>query len=103
MIPLCLWQIDLSMIPSRRELATVLADLSRRAPRALNTRLNLVIVRLARCCGLRLSEIRKLRLADVKTGIDRPHLALGAQVAKGGRPTATRAPVVGRWRAGGPR
>ena len=86
MIPLCQWRIDSAMILSRRELAIVLADLRRRAPRALNTRLNLVIVRLACCCGLRVSEIRKLRLADVRTGIDRPHLSLGAQVAKGGRP-----------------
>jgi integrase len=51
---------DPTKILTRTELASVLADLNRKAPRSKNTRLNLVIFRLASCCGLRASEIAQL-------------------------------------------
>ena len=57
---------DPTKILTRRELAAVLADLRRKAPRSKNTRLNLAVFRLAACCGLRASEIAKLRLGDVR-------------------------------------
>ena len=68
------WRIDATKILTKREIAAVLADLHRKAPRSANTQMNLVIFRLACCCGLRVSEISGLRLADVRVGIARPHL-----------------------------
>jgi integrase len=68
------WNIDASQILSRQELARVRTDLSTRAPRLASVRMNLVIVRLACCCGLRAREIGGLRLADIFVGIPRPHL-----------------------------
>ena len=72
-------------ILTRRELAAVLAELRRKAPRSKNTRLNLVIFRLAACCGLRASEIARLQVADVRVELPRPHLRIRVGAAKGGR------------------
>jgi hypothetical protein len=47
--------LDATKILTRRELAEVLNDLKRKAPRSKNTRLNLVLFRLACCCGLRVT------------------------------------------------
>ena len=82
MIHAPLWRIDQTMILTRRELAHVLGDLRRRSRRSTNTRLNLVVIRLACCCGLRASEITELRLQDVVVGVERPHLRIGAAGAK---------------------
>jgi len=60
------WNIDESQILSRQELAAVLCDLKKRAGRLPNVHMNLAIVRLACCCGLRASEIGGLRLGDVR-------------------------------------
>jgi integrase len=76
---------DPTKILTRRELAAVLSDLKRKAPRALGTRLNLAVYRLVACCGLRASEIAKLRLADVRTELVRPHLRIRTGASKGGR------------------
>ena len=70
----------------RREMAVVLADLTRKAARSPNTRLNLIIFRLAACCGLRASEIASLRIGDVRVEVARPHLAI--RMGKGGRARA---------------
>jgi integrase len=77
---------DATKILTRKELAAVLADLRRKVPRSRNARLNLVIFRLACCCGLRASEIAKLHLADVRAELPRPHLKIRTGAAKGGRP-----------------
>ena len=53
---------DPTKILMRRELAAVLAALTRKAKRSPSTRLNLVIFRVATCCGLRASEIAKLQI-----------------------------------------
>lgn len=74
-----------SKILTRRELAAVLDDLARKAPRSPNTRMNLVIFRLAACCGLRASEIAQLQVGDVRLEMPRPHLRIRAGAAKGGR------------------
>ena len=58
-------RIDATKILSRRELAAVLDDLHRKAPRSANTWLNLILVRLSCCCGLRVSEIAGLRISDI--------------------------------------
>jgi integrase len=74
----------------------VLAALKRNARRSVSTHLNFVIVRLACCCGLRASEIAGLRLADVVTGVARPHIHVRKSSAKNGR--ARRVPLW--WDAG---
>jgi integrase len=78
--------LDPTKILARRELVAVLADLKRKAPRSRNTRLNLVVFRLACCCGLRASEIARLQMADVLVDLLRPHLRIRNGAAKGGRP-----------------
>jgi integrase/recombinase XerD len=80
------WNVDASQILTRRELRQVLADLSVRAPRLANVHMNLAIVRLACCGGMRAGEIGGLLLADVRIGIARPHIQVRAECAKGGRP-----------------
>ncbi len=77
------WSVDGTKILSRRELAAVLADLERLAPRSRQSRLNRVIFRLACCCGLRASEIGGLKLADVHISETRPHLVVRAKTGKG--------------------
>ena len=77
---------DGTKILMKREMAAVLADLRRKALRSKNARLNLVVFRLAACCGLRASEIAHLQLADVRVELPRPHLRIRASAAKGGRP-----------------
>lgn len=79
------WTVDATMILSREEIAAVLADLKRKARRSVNTRQNLILFRLATCCGLRVSEIVGLRLSDVRLGVRRPYLYVRKAVAKGGK------------------
>jgi len=73
-------------ILTRTELATVLAELNRKAPRSVNTRLNRTAFRLSACCGLRASEIAQLWMGDVHTELPRPHLRIRSGAAKGNRP-----------------
>jgi integrase/recombinase XerD len=80
------WNLDPTRILTRRELAAVLADLKGKSSRSANSQRNLVIVRLACCCGLRVSEMAGLQLDDVIIGVPRPHLRLRAGTTKGGRP-----------------
>ena len=47
--------------------------------------MNLVLFRLAACCGLRASEIANLQMDDVRTELARPHLRIRAGASKGGR------------------
>ncbi len=86
MHPTPVWNLDPTCILTRRELAAVLADLPKKARRSANARRNLVIVRLACCCGLRVSEISLLRLDDVVVGVARPHLRLRGATTKRRRP-----------------
>src|ERR687896_1346346 len=77
---------DPTKILTRREIALVIAELHRKAPRSKNTRLNLVVFRLACCCGLRASEIAMLHVDDVRTELPRPHIRIRNGASKGGRP-----------------
>ena len=77
--------LDATKVLTRKELRTVLAELQRKAPRSPNTWLNLIVFRLATCCGLRASEIARLRLSDVRVQGARPHLQIRVGAAKGGR------------------
>ena len=85
MFATCTWNINQTKILTRGELHTVLANLSRRSRRSLNARMSLVIVRLACCCGLRVSEISNLRLDDIRVGGDRPHIRIPRSLGKGRR------------------
>jgi integrase len=78
-----LWNVDSTKILTRRELATVLADLKQKADRQANVRRNLVIVRLACCCGLRVSEIGGLQLDDLILDVARPNTRLRCETTKG--------------------
>ena len=77
---------DGTKILMKREMAAVLVDLRHKVLRSKNARLNLVVFRLAACCGLRASEIAHLQMADVRIELPRPHLRIRASAAKGGRP-----------------
>jgi len=79
------WNLDPTRILTRRELTTVLAYLGARAAHSANTQRNLIIVRLACCCGLRVSEIAALQLDDIVADVQRPHLRLRRQITKGKR------------------
>jgi len=76
---------DMTKILTRSEMQAVLADLKRKAPRSKNTRLNLVIFRLAACCGLRASEIAQLQVEDVRVNTPRPHIRIRVGASKGGK------------------
>jgi integrase len=80
------WHVDPVKILTRRELTVVLIDLGSRSARSANLRMNKVILRLACCCGLRVSEIGAVRLSDVCVGAGRPHLRIGPKGAKGKKP-----------------
>ena len=79
------WNLDPTRLLSRRELTTVLADLANRSRRSANDRRNRIVVRLACCCGLRVSEIAGLQLDDVAIEVQRPHLRLRREITKGRR------------------
>ena len=95
------WHIDSTCILSRRELAAVLADAKAKATKSANAWRNLIVFRLACCCGLRVSEIAQLEMGDVIADVDRPHLRLRRGATKGGK-SRTRAALVGRGDAGRP-
>ena len=80
------WKIDQTKILSRGEIAAAIADAKRPAKRrSPNTRQNLVIFRLATCCGLRASELVGLKLGDIRVGIAQPYLRVPKTIAKGGK------------------
>ena len=101
------WSVDATRILTRQELAAVLQSLGRQARRTESARMNLAIVRLACCCGLRASEIAGLTMDDVVLVTGRPHLRVRAGVAKCQK--ARRVPLwwdagtlrdLAQWRAG---
>ena len=79
------WKVDATKILGRSEIGAVLADVKRRGKRrsSINTRQNLVIFRLATCCGLRASELCGLKISHVVTGVRRPYLNVPKAIAKG--------------------
>ncbi len=76
------WNIDITKILLPDEIKAVWDDLNRRAPRSVSTRQNRVIFLLATCYGLRCSEIRQLRLMDVKCDISQPFINLRKSITK---------------------
>lgn len=75
-----------SKILTRSEIAAVLADLIRKGGRSPNARFNLVLLRLAVCCGLRATEIAKLQVGDIRLESTRPHVRIRRGASKGGLP-----------------
>ncbi|HUQ71305.1 MAG TPA: site-specific integrase [Planctomycetaceae bacterium] len=75
--------VDPTKILTRQELRLVLADLKRQSQRSKQGHVNLILFRLAACCGLRVSEIANLHLVDVRTDGPRPHLRIRRAAAKG--------------------
>src|SRR5689334_20579560 len=78
-------QIDPTKILTLDEMKLVLADLKKRARRSLNSRMNLVLFRLASGCGLRVSELTGLILDNVRVGSSRPSIYVPKTIAKGGK------------------
>jgi integrase len=74
-------KINTLKILQRSEIRDVVADLKRKR-RSVNTRQNLIIFRLATCCGLRVSEIVGLKMANLKLSGRRPHIEVPAAIAK---------------------
>lgn len=74
-------KINTLKILQRSEIRDVIADLKRKR-RSVNTRQNLIIFRLATCCGLRVSEIVGLKMANLKLSGRRPHIEVPAAIAK---------------------
>jgi integrase len=83
-------RVEQTQILTRGELARVVQRGHQHARRSANAWRNLIVVRLACCCGLRVSEIAGLELADVVVGIPRPHLRL-RHGTKGRRSPSSRA------------
>ena len=79
------WVVDPVKVLTRRELARVLESLAARVDDSPAARMNLTIVRLACCCGLRVSEIAGLVLDDLRVDSERPHFRVRPDTAKGGK------------------
>ena len=74
--------IDRTRILLRCEIVDVLTELARKGRRAVNSRQNRVIFRLATCAGLRVSEVVGLSMSNVVCGSKRPHIAVPSAIAK---------------------
>ncbi len=79
------WTVDQTKILTKSEILMVLAELKRKGKRSVNTRQNLIVFRLATCCGLRVSEIAGLKMSNVKLGIAKPYILVPKAIAKGQR------------------
>lgn len=77
-----MWNIGKQKILTMAEIQAVLTDLRRKGRRSVNSRQNLILFRLATCCGLRASELCGLTLDDLRTG-GRPHIRVPKAIAKG--------------------
>jgi integrase/recombinase XerD len=90
------WTVDRSKILQPDEMARVLTELRRKARRSVNTRTNLIVFRLAACCGLRASEIAGLTVGDVMVDNSRPSIRIRREIGKGHK--ARKVPLT--WDAG---
>lgn len=76
------WTVDTWRILSGSEIRDVLVELKRKGRRSVNSKMNLIVFRLATCCGLRVSEISGLRIRDVKLSDKKPHIRLPKNLTK---------------------
>jgi integrase len=71
-------------ILARQEIETVIKDLRRKISKGrINPRVNMVLFRLATCCGLRRQEIVGINMADVVLDTPRPTIAIRKEISKG--------------------
>jgi integrase/recombinase XerD len=78
------WTISRERILTKPEILAVLAELKRKARRSPLTRRQLILFRLACCCGLRACELTRLRLSDVRLGT-RPSIFVPKAITKADR------------------
>ena len=89
--------VTIDKVMTRAEVVAVLDDLKRRAKSkrfGRNARLNLVIFRLATCCGLRVSELTQITLNNVRLESEQPKIVVPKHVGKGKK--ARKVPVIDR-------
>lgn len=79
------WVVKQEKILTSDEINLVIADLKRLAKRSVNSQMNLIIFRLATCCGLRVSELSRLTLDNVRVGSSRPKIFVPETIAKYGK------------------
>jgi integrase/recombinase XerD len=79
------WEVTAAKILTKEEVQKVLAELQRKSRRSLNTRTNLILFRLATCCGLRASELTRITLDNVRVDSDSPKIRVPKTVGKGGK------------------
>jgi integrase/recombinase XerD len=79
------WTVTREKVLLLAEIKAVLSDLKRKSRRSLNTRMNLVLFRLATCCGLRVSELTRLTLDNVRVSSTNPSIRVPKAIAKGKR------------------
>lgn len=79
------WKVDATKVLTMREIQTVLAELKRKAKRSTNTHQNLILFRLATCCGLRVSELLGLKLKNIHLDGPRPYIQIPKTIAKGAK------------------
>ena len=72
-------------ILSLHEINHVATTLHRLRRRGANAHVNLILFRLATCCGLRVAELTGLTMANVRISSAKPHILVPASIAKGGR------------------
>lgn len=77
------WRPEQSKILTKAEIGMVVDDLTVKSYRSLNSRMNMVIFKLAIGCGLRANEIAKITLGNVKVGIQKPYIYVPKTIAKG--------------------
>lgn len=76
------WKLNTWTILTTDEIVEVLTELKRKSKRSISTKTNLIVFRLATCCGLRVSEISQLRIRDVKLNDKKPHIRLPKSITK---------------------
>lgn len=75
--------MNASQILLREEFSAVLDDLSARAKHSKNSKLNLIIFRLAACCGLRRGEMCGLNMSDFTLNTPKPVIHIRKENTKG--------------------
>lgn len=74
--------VDREKILTQKEIQLVLSELKRKSKRSALTRRQLIIFRLATCCGLRVSELTQLKLTNIHLGVN-PYIKVPKAIAKG--------------------
>lgn len=79
-----MWTIDRDRTMTAAEVVLTISELRRKAKRTKTTRRNLILFELATCCGLRVSELIRLQLGDIRLGVS-PSIRVPATIGKGSK------------------